>query len=99
MTDDKILIGNEVYEHQYEYEETDYLEKIIIIKNRSAHNWGTIMVISAFLMLSYLMGYLVHQKSDSTLLVISIVGIIIVGFTGFKILSDNEDIYYKYDSK
>lgn len=102
MNKEKIIIDNVVYEHQRREDETEGLEKVIIIKDRDKYLFGSIMVVGALMFLSFSFGliwnnpwinYIDKFYRDS-----SFVMIIIIIIIGVVFRFNSSESYYKYEN-
>lgn len=99
MTDEKIIVNNDVYEVERKREYNDDLTKVILIKNREMKHLGDVILMFTIAITGYNFGLLRNNtiNYDNSVFGITLFLSIMLLIVGVYMSSQSATAYYKYD--
>lgn len=99
MTDEKIVVNNDIYEKEKKKEYNDDLPKIIIINKREMKRLGDILFVSSIAGFAYMVGLFRNSNTtlNSTTFGLAFFSLIALFFVSVYMMSESVSLYYKYN--
>lgn len=99
MTDEKIVVNNDIYEKEKKKEYNDDLPKIIIINKREMKRLGDVLFIASIAGVAYMVGLFCNSNItfNSTTFGLTFFSLIALFFVSVYMMSESVSSYYKYN--